>query len=52
MVCFDYHYLMKGSGPNVAVKLKTSLIPLVEEFVSAHGFFFSNGETVERYPNH
>ncbi len=47
IACFDYHYHVKGS--NATLKLKAQLLPLVEEFVKAHGFHISTGKLPERW---
>ena len=48
MVCFDYHQYCKG-GSQSRVALCSSLLPLVQDFLAAHGYFKASGGLAERY---
>ena len=43
MQCFDYHHMCKGSGGGKELEaiLAKHMLPRVQEFKAAHGFFLS-----------
>ena len=47
MTCFDYHRVCRGTS-NLEGTLSQKLLPSIESFLSAHGFYINLNGTVER----
>lgn len=47
MTCFDYHRIIRGTS-SVETTLSQKLLPSIESFLSAHGFYIIMNGKVER----